>query len=121
MVLQTEFEFTLPKGYVDSDGSLQKKGIMRLATGADEILPLKDVRVQNNPSYLTIIVLSRVIKNIGDIENVTTKTIESLFASDLGYLQDFYQQINGNETSKVTITCPKCEHKHEIDPNQYAN
>jgi len=44
-MFQTEYEFTLPKGYVDEDGSLHKEGIMRLATAADEILPLRDPRV----------------------------------------------------------------------------
>ena len=116
-MLQTEFEFTLPKGYIDSDGNLHQDGVMRLATAADEILPYKDARVQNNPPYLTVIVLSRVIKKIGEITSINPKIIESLFASDLSYLQDFYQKINASGTSKVSITCPKCEHKYEIEPN----
>ena len=58
--LITEFEFELPKGYVDGNGEIHKKGIMRLATAADEILPLRDPRVVSNPGYLTIILLSRV-------------------------------------------------------------
>jgi len=120
-MLQTEFEFNLPKGYIDSDGTLHKQGVMRLATAADEISPLKDIRVQNNPAYLTIIVLSRVVKNIGEIENINPKIIESLFASDLQHLQDFYHKINVNGTSKISISCPKCEHKYEFDPNQPAN
>ena len=37
--MQTEFEFELPKGYVDQNGDLHKRGTMRLATAADEILP----------------------------------------------------------------------------------
>ncbi len=63
MVIQTEYEFTLPKGFVDDNGNLHRKGVMKLATAADEILPLKDPRVQQNPAYHTIIVLSRVITN----------------------------------------------------------
>ena len=62
-MLQTEFEFTLPKGFIDSDGNLQKHGIMRLATAADEILPQKDPRVQANPPYLVIILLFTAINN----------------------------------------------------------
>ena len=54
-MFQTEFDFKLPKGYVDRDGNVHKKGKMRLATAADEILPLRDQRVQQNPSYLSII------------------------------------------------------------------
>lgn len=89
MSFQTEYEFMLPKGYVDSDGNLHKQGIMRLATAADEILPQKDPRVQANPSYLVVIVLSRVISKLGDLTNITPKTIEALFSSDLAFLQDF--------------------------------
>jgi hypothetical protein len=95
MVFQTEIEFTLPKGYVDSDGVLHRDGVMRLATAADEILPLKDARVQQNPAYLTIIVLARVITRLGALQDVNTKVIEGLFASDLSYLQTFYERLNG--------------------------
>jgi len=116
-MLQTEFEFSLPKGFVDEGGTLHKNGVMRLATAADEIFPYKDARVQNNPPYLTVIVLSRVIKKLGDLNSINPKTIESLFASDLSYLQDFYQKINANGTSKISTTCPKCECKYEIDPD----
>ncbi len=110
MTFQTEFEFTLPKGYVDSEGNLHKKGIMRLATAADEILPLKDPRVQANPAYLTVILLSRVIIKLGDLPVIDTKVIENLFASDLSYLQDFYSRINESGQLKSRATCPKCEH-----------
>jgi len=90
----TEFEFTLPLGYRDADGNLQKDGVMRLATAADEILPMKDHRVQANPAYLTVIVLSRVIVRLGTLDMVTTKVIEDLFTPDFSYLQKFYNRIN---------------------------
>lgn len=115
MTFQTEFEFTLPKGFVDEEGTLHKKGIMRLATAADEILPMKDARVQSNPAYLTVILLSRVISKLGDLPAINTKTIENLFASDLSYLQEFYRQINENGTGKVETICPKCEHRFEFE------
>jgi phage FluMu protein gp41 len=114
MVFQTEFEFTLPKGFVDDEGTLHKKGTMRLATAADEILPQKDPRVQNNPAYLVVILLSRVIEKIGDISNITPKTIEGLFSADLSFLQDFYQQINQNGSAAVNVVCPKCENEFEV-------
>lgn len=101
MAFRTEFEFILPKGYIDQDGNLHKTGIMRLATAADEILPQKDPRVQANPAYLVIIVLARVIVRLGDVTNITTKTIEDLFSADLAYLQEFYNQIN--ETGKAPV------------------
>jgi hypothetical protein len=98
MVVQTEFEFTLPKGFVDENGNLHRNGVMRLATAADEILPLKDPRVQQNPAYLTVIVLSRVITKLGDLELINTRTIENLPAPDLTYLQTFYNRINKGNT-----------------------
>jgi hypothetical protein len=115
MVIQVEYEFTLPKGLVDDKGNLHKKGLMRLATAADEILPLKDPRVQQNPAYLTIIVLSRVITKLGDLNMITTTTIEKLFASDLAYLQTFYNKINGEGNFKQTVTCPNCKTQFEVE------
>jgi hypothetical protein len=91
---QTEVEFTLPRGYLDQTGVLHSRGVMRLATAADEILPLRDPRVQQNEAYLAIIVLARVITRLGDLASVDTRVIEGLFASDLDYLQRLYERIN---------------------------
>jgi hypothetical protein len=115
MALQTEFEFTLPKGYIDEEGNLHKDGLMRLATAADEILPMKDPRVQSNPAYLTVILLARVVTKIGNLQVINPKVIESLFASDLSYLQDLYRRINGDGTGKIKAVCPKCEHQFETE------
>jgi hypothetical protein len=96
--LRTEVEFTLPKGYADASGVLHRQGVMRLATAADEILPLRDPRVQQNPAYLAVIVLARVIIKLGSLE-IDTNVIEGLYASDLDYLQRLYEEINGSEES----------------------
>jgi hypothetical protein len=96
-MFQTEIDFTLPKGYLDADGQLHRDGVMRLATAADEILPLKDPRVQANPAYFTIIVLARVIVRLGALPDVNTRVIEGLFASDLNHLQTLYERINGGD------------------------
>jgi hypothetical protein len=117
MTFQTEFEFTLPMGYVDDEGNLHKKGIMRLATAADEILPLKDTRVQANPAYLTVILLSRVIIKLGDLPAIDSKVTENLFASDFSYLQDFYNRINDSGSANLRETCPKCGHNFVIEPD----
>lgn len=93
-MLQTEFEFTLPKGYLDAEGNLHRKGVMRLSRAIDEIVPLRDPRVKANPAYATVIILSRVIIRLGALEEVTPTAIEGLFACDLNYLQQFYRQIN---------------------------
>ncbi len=93
-MIQTEFEFTLPKGYLDGDGNLHRIGIMRLSTAMDEIAPLRDPRVKLNPAYATVIILSRVIVRLGAIEDVTPVLVEGFFACDLNYLQKFYRHIN---------------------------
>jgi hypothetical protein len=93
-MIQTEFEFTLPKGYLDEDGNLHRAGIMRLSRAIDEIAPMRDPRVKSNPSYATIIILSRVIIRLGALDQITPAIIENLFAGDLNYLQTFYRKIN---------------------------
>lgn len=115
MIFQTEFEFTLPHGYVDAEGNLHKDGIMRLATAADEILPMKDPRVQTNPAYLTIILLSRVVTKLGTVPAINPRIIEGLFVSDLAFLQDLYYRTNENGANVVKVACPKCEHQFDVE------
>jgi hypothetical protein len=115
MSLQTEYQFTLPRGYVDPEGNLHRNGVMRLATAMDEITPLRDLRVRSNQAYLVIILLSRVIVRLGNLQQVTTGVIENLFAADLAYLQAFYRQINEQGTSVLKLTCPECKTQYEMD------
>lgn len=109
-MVQIEHDFTLPIGLLGEDGALHRQGTMRLATAADEILPLQDPRVQRNPSYLTVILLSRVVIDLDGVEPITPKTIESLFAADLAHLQELYNRINDvAETDDRTVAvCPAC-------------
>ncbi len=111
--METEFEFELPRGYVDHNGDVHRRGKMRLATAADEILPLRDPRVQQNQGYLTIILLSRVVTQLGTLRSINTKIIESLFTMDLAYLQDLYQRINMSELPAYRFTCPHCNQEIE--------
>ncbi len=113
--LQTEFEFSLPRGYVDSAGTLHRSGTMRLATAMDEIAPLRDSRVRQNQAYLVIILLSRVVTRLGTIDQVTPHEIENLFTSDLAYLQRLYRQVNERGTSVVTVQCPECSSDVGVD------
>ncbi len=113
--LQTEFEFCLPRGYLDQEGNLHREGIMRLATAYDEIAPMKDPRVKANPGYLVIILLSRVITRLGDIEHINPKVIEGLFSADLAFLQDFYRRINEVGDNTITVTCPYCEKAFQVE------
>jgi hypothetical protein len=119
-MLQTEYEFTLPIGYVDPHGDLHREGVMRLATAADEILPLKDPRVQANQAYLIIILLSRVITRLGKHTEINPKTVEGIYAEDLAYLQDFYNRINTSGRPTMRCICPKCAHEFEMEGNLQA-
>src|SRR6185436_15303574 len=114
-MFQTEYEFTLPMGYVDAEGDLHREGVMRLATAADEILPLKDPRVQGNEAYLTVILLSRVIVRLGSVGHVNPKVIEGLFAADLAYLQELYNRVNRSGSAGLEATCPKCAHEFAVE------
>jgi hypothetical protein len=116
--LQTEFEFALPRGFVDSEGNLHKTGTMRLATAMDEIAPLRDPRVRGNQAYLVIILLARVVTRLGNITQVTPNHIERLFASDLAFLQRFYRQINENGNTQAPVQCPACQAQFEVDLSQ---
>lgn len=116
-MFQTEYPFILPRGYVDQSGDLHREGTMRLATAADEILPLKDARVQANPAYLTIILLARVVTRLGAVTLITEKVIEQLFASDLAYLQDLYNRINVAGERMLKVVCPHCECSFEVEPD----
>lgn len=113
MTLQTEFDFVLPKGFFDSNGTLLREGTMRLATALDEIEPLRDPRVRNNEAYLVVILLSQVITKLGHLPKVTPTMVEQFYAADIAYLQDLYRQINDVSARKVTLWCPSCGHEFE--------
>lgn len=114
-MLQTEFEFTLPRGYIDTQGNLHRRGTMRLATALDEIEPLQDVRVRANEAYLSILLLSRVVTCLGDIRPVTPAIVERLFSADIAYLQDLYIKVNDGGTSLVATQCPTCGTRFALD------
>lgn len=118
--LQTEFSFLLPLGYVDAEGTRHREGRMRLATAFDEIAPLKDPRVQSNPAYVLVILLSRVVTTLGSLAQVTPKVIENLFAGDLAFLQDLYRRVNENGSNRVHTRCPHCEQAFEVEVNHFS-
>jgi hypothetical protein len=117
-MFKTEFEFELPKGYMDKDGNLYKKGTMRLATAADEILPLKDPRVVQNPAFLSILLLTRVIVKLGSLSRIDSGVIESLFIGDLNFLKEMYQQINMGELYEAK--CPHCNKQFSLPADFFA-
>ena len=113
--LRTEFSFTLPRGYVDATGTVHRTGVMRLATARDELIPLRDDRVRENPAYLTVVLLGRVITRLGGLDDVHAGIVENLFASDLAFLQDLYGRINAEGHARAAVSCPACQHDFTVD------
>ncbi|MEW1773034.1 hypothetical protein [Streptomyces sp. NPDC086777] len=114
-VLRTEFPFQLPRGYVDEQGTVHRDGVMRLSTARDELIPLRDVRVQENPAFLSVVLLGRVITRLGTLPLVHDGVVENMFASDLAFLQDFYRQINAEGHTRAAVNCPHCSEPFEVE------
>ena len=120
-MLQTEFPFTLPCGYVDERGTLHRQGVMRVATALDEVEPAADTRVRANELYLVIVLLSRVVTRIGEISPITTAVVERLFAADFSYLQDLYMLVNRIDSGVIETECPKCRTRFMLDGDERVN
>jgi hypothetical protein len=97
-MLQTEFPFTLPCGYVDREGTLHREGVMRLAT-----------------AYVVVILLSRVVIRLGELTQVNPGVVEGLFAADLAYLQELYRRVNENGSTRLAVACPHCQGEFEVE------
>ena len=113
--LRTEFPFELPRGYVDGSGNVHRSGVMRLATGRDELVPLRDDRVRENPAYLSVVLLARVVTRLGTIEDIHAGIIENMFATDVAFLQDLYRRVNQEGHTRAGVTCPSCQHSFAVD------
>ena len=113
--MQTEFTFTLPKGYVDETGTVHREGIMRLATARDEIEPLRDALVRHNEAYLAVLLLSRVITRVGTVTEIDPEFVEGLYAADFDHLQRLYERINTDGEAVGVVACPACANEFEVD------
>jgi hypothetical protein len=113
--LTTEFDFELPRGFVDGDGTVHRRGTMRLATARDELLPLYDARVQENSAFMTVVLLARVVTRLGTLTDIHSGIIENMFASDVAFLQDLYRRVNQEGHTRAAVTCPACGHDFAID------
>jgi hypothetical protein len=113
--LQTEFKFQLPKGYLGPDNNLHRDGTMRLATAIDEILTRRDARVRDNPDYLPIVLLSRVITQLGSLTEVNPDIVEQFPVGDFAYLQKLYLETNNGEESRPKVTCPHCNRSFTVE------
>lgn len=113
--MQTEIEFTLPRGFTDSGGTLHRDGTMRLATARDEIEPLRDVQVRQNGAYLSVLLLARTVTRIGGVTQITPTLVEELWAADFDHLQKLYERVNSDAESVGVVSCPECSHRFEVD------
>ena len=104
-----EISFTLPRGYVDIHNRLHRDGRMRMATVMDEIIPNKHPMVQENESYALILLMSRVITQLGGLSEITPEIIESLFAADMAYLEALYLRLNAPAPVMMGVNCPHCQ------------
>ncbi|MGM9489723.1 phage tail assembly protein [Ideonella sp. YS5] len=109
------FPFTLPRGYVDGEGRTHRDGRMRLATALDELEPLRQPSVQSNPAYLSVVILSRVVVELGDVQVISPRVIEGLAVADFAHLQDMYQRINAQGDDRLAVQCPSCAHRFEVE------
>lgn len=112
--MQTEIEFSLPRGLLDKSGQVHRQGKMRLALAYDEIEANADPRVIKNESYLPVVLLSRVITQIGSVKAITPDLVEKMFASDLSYLQDLYMHLNSGATVQIGTVCPSCKEQFRV-------
>ncbi|MFE6979309.1 hypothetical protein [Streptomyces sp. NPDC057682] len=110
-----EFDFELPRGYVDDEGRTHRTGTMRLATARDELRPQIDLRVKENPAYLSVVLLSQVITRLGTVTDVHVGVVERMYATDVAFLQDFYRRINSEGHTHAAVTCPLCQGSFEVD------
>jgi hypothetical protein len=114
-MLQTEYEFSLPCGYVDARGALHRDGVLRLATALDEVAAMEDPRVRANDAYLSILLLSRVVTRLGTLEQVTPAVIEQLFSPDFAYLQELFVRVNELGSGGIETQCPSCGTRFGLD------
>lgn len=111
----TEFDFVLPRGYTDDRGRVHRTGTMRLATARDELVPLMDARVRDNQAYLTVVLLARVVTRLGDLGAVNDEVVESMWASDVAFLQDLYRRVNAEGHTRAAVCCPACSEEFAVD------
>ena len=113
--MKSEYAFTLPRGYVDSEGQVHREGPMRLATARDEIEPLRQVEVRQNEAYLSVLLLARTVTRIGELTEITPDVVENLYAADFDHLQRLYERINTDGEAVGVVACPACANEFEVD------
>ena len=81
MLFQTEYDFTLLRGYIDGEGIFHQQGVMRLVTSLDEIEAIRTPMAKNNSKYVSVILLSRVIR-LEEVRCVTPEIVSAFYTAD---------------------------------------
>ncbi len=113
--LCSEFNFTLPRGLIDTQNRVHRHGVMRLATAKDEISIQIEPKVRENSAYAVLAILSRVITRLGSLSSVSSDLLEGLTVTDLAYLREFYNRINQHEDTHIPTQCPHCNNQFSVE------
>jgi phage FluMu protein gp41 len=113
MNIRTTFRFTLPNGAgVKTETGRKANGTMRLITVKDLVLIETAESVKNNSAMFYVVLLAKVITELGNEAMINRNTIEKLSSEDFAFLIDFLHEINHQVIKKIPITCEHCSHQY---------
>src|SRR5574344_1830438 len=93
--LRKDFRFTLPKGTgLQPDSGTRVTGTMHLAKVSDIINIERDSSVMRGSGEFYVVLLAKVITQLGTIKSINRKIIENLDPVDFAFLTDFLDEIN---------------------------
>ena len=110
--IRTEYPFTLPKGYVDKEGTLQREVVLREITGADQEAMLAP-QLRQNPAKMLTALLARVIVRLGTLDRsrVDTRVAADLTKRDRDFLIMKLKEIDSGPEMEIDAECPDCGRK----------
>ena len=112
--IRTEFTYTLPKGYVDKEGTLQREVVLREITGADQEAMLTP-QLRQNPAKMLTALLARIIVRLGTLDKsrVDTRVAADLTKRDRDFLIMKLKEIDSGPELEIDVECPDCGRKFE--------
>jgi hypothetical protein len=109
MKIRDEFHFSLPKGTgLQPNSGTRVTGTMRLTKVSDLLSIERDGGVQRNSGEFYLVLLSKVVTQLGTLKAVNRKVIENLDPADFAFLTDFINHINHQVIKRIPLTCPSC-------------
>lgn len=113
--LSTEFPFTLPRGLIDAQRQVHRRGSVRLATVKDELLVQSLPSVGNNPAHKSLLMLSQVISRLRGLSLVSLDILEQLTLRDIIYLREFSNRVNQQGDIYIPTECPHCQAQFAVE------